>query len=385
MKPFFADQYGLLAASDCSEQGFNVFFQNPCDPYNRTLAYSRVWLTFSYLGLHARHNTIFGIAIISSFLITTVLSVKPRKFNELIISALLLSSPAVMLGVERGNSDLIIYTLCVGGVYFITQGNLLLKIISYFIFILAFLLKFYPIASLILLINHIKTKKVFYYISTSIIILISIYIYVTFNDLIMIKNNIQIPYDFFLSFGSEELIRLLNIKVNTLYVSLPIIFMTIIIGFYISEILKNINNDIDTRVIYLFLAGSANLCLCFFININYSYRCVYFLCCLPYFFRLKEHNQSVAIKSIVYAFYFFMLSVVWAEFFIYWVGDPAVMSIFKISMMDAIKNIQIVKHASSWGASLTLLVFFFAIIKSSLVEKLSFNVKSDSTPKGLRT
>ena len=383
MKPFFADQYAILAAADCSQQGLNVFLQNPCDPYNRIHVYSRLWLVISQLGVHTQHNTFFGITIICSFLFAAVLSIKPTNLKELLIAVLFLSSPAVMLGVERGNSDLIMYTLCVGGVYFLTQRSFVFTCFSYLVFTLAFSLKFYPIASFVILIKHIKKIQIFYCVATFLVILISVYVAVTFNDLLIIKKNIPNPDDFFMTFGAKELIKLLDLRFNIIYVSFPLIIFTIIIGSYLSNELEIINSNIDIREILLFLAGTANLCLCFFVNINYHYRCVYLLCCLPYFFSLKEYKLNFSIKMMVYVFYFFSFSCVWAEFFIYWVGEPAIQSILKISMMDAIRNIQLLKHASSWGFSMILLIFFFAIIRSALFEKLYLPSPLYFTPKKL--
>lgn len=369
MKPFFVDQYAILAASDCSQQGFDVFVQNPCDPYNRIHVYSRLWLIFSYLGIHVQHNTFFGVVIVGSFLIATALSIKPKTKYELIVSVLLLSSPAVMLGVERGNSDLIMYTLCVAGVYLLARKNLILKSFAYCFLMHAFFLKLYPVASFIILVEYIKKIKTFYFVTTIVAVFISIYMYVTFNDLVMIVKNIPKPDDLFMTFGSKELLKMLNIKSNIIYISFPLILFSIIIGHYLSDMIKSVNRNINSREILLFLAGAANLCLCFFVNINYHYRCVYLLCCLPYFFRLKEQRVNSTIKMMTYAFYFFMFSIVWAEFFIYWVGDPAIMSMLKMSMMDAIRNIQLLKHTSSWGVSLILLIFLSASIQSSVAEK----------------
>lgn len=372
MQPYFADHYAILAASDCAQQGLDVFAQNPCDPYHRVHVYSRLWLVFSYLGIHAQHNTLFGIAIICTFLLAVVLSVRPRKIDEVILSAVLLSSPAIMLGVERGNSDLIMYTFCVVGVYLLAQASLLSTILANLFLLFAVFLKFYPVASFVVLVEFFSKRETFYKIISCVALIIAAYVCVTYTDILTIVKNLPKPDAFFMTFGARELLKLVNMNNWYLSIVLPAILAAVLAGMSLSATLKKMHENIESRVLLLFLAGAANLSVCFFTNLNYHYRCVYLLCCLPYFFRVREHAPNCAIKSMVYVFYLCMIPTVWAEFFMYWAGDPAVLSILKIPMMEAIRDIQVMKHAGAWGVSLIVLIFFFAIVRDSIAAKLFF-------------
>ncbi|MBV8480600.1 MAG: DUF2029 domain-containing protein [Actinobacteria bacterium] len=87
---------------------------NPCDPLDRPANYPSIWLFPSHLGLGPGNTVALGVLTACLFF-SAALVVIPRGSGACagVIYALALCSPSVMLGVERGNADLLIFALIV--------------------------------------------------------------------------------------------------------------------------------------------------------------------------------------------------------------------------------------------------------------------------------
>lgn len=110
--PLFFDLHSITSGWECTRMGIDVLVSNPCDPGLRPPNYPRIWMAPAELGLGQESSVVIGVAMLVVFFVTA-LAVLPKDASAACAVALAaaLCSPAVMLGVERGNVDLAMYVL----------------------------------------------------------------------------------------------------------------------------------------------------------------------------------------------------------------------------------------------------------------------------------
>jgi Glycosyltransferase family 87 len=148
LSPPFADLRFITSAWQCINEHVPVHSLNPCDPLNRRVDYPAIWFFPAALGLGENSTTSLGILLALAFLLSAV-AVVPRDTGEreAFIYSLAVCSPAVMLGVERGNTDLIVFVLLVAAAASLSHRHDSL-ILGAGALLLAAVLKLFPILTL---------------------------------------------------------------------------------------------------------------------------------------------------------------------------------------------------------------------------------------------
>ncbi len=120
---WFADLRNVTAAWDCTRKGTAVLPSNPCDPYGRPANYPRLWLLPYHLGLGQGDTFALGLVVAGLFFAAAVAVLPGRAgWGTTAVYALVLCSPAAMLGVERGNVDLLLFALVATAVLVSRRG-----------------------------------------------------------------------------------------------------------------------------------------------------------------------------------------------------------------------------------------------------------------------
>ncbi len=112
MQPPGVDACTISGASLSLAQGLDPLQQNPGDVLGRPLNYPRVWLVLAWLGLRPEHTPWLLVAFFTAFAagaLALVALVRTRAQGLWL--ALAVWSPAIWLGLERGNSDLFVFGL----------------------------------------------------------------------------------------------------------------------------------------------------------------------------------------------------------------------------------------------------------------------------------
>jgi hypothetical protein len=116
IEPRFIDWHALLAASDCQALGIDPFKENPCDSFRRKHIYGSIWLYLSNFRLNRSDVFWSGLCFfVLPYIITASLTLNPSTLKQFILALSLILSPASLLGIERANADVAIYSLIVGG------------------------------------------------------------------------------------------------------------------------------------------------------------------------------------------------------------------------------------------------------------------------------
>ena len=152
VEPFrfpFLDIHAVLAAAECGRQGIEVYLSNPCDVLGRPHSYSPLWLAITPGALGGRATGWVGLSLDLLFLLSLAAVLRPRSAKELLILGSAVASPMTVYALERANNDLVVFLLVIcGGTLFI--GRRRYRLFAYVLFVTAGLLKYYPLALLIL-------------------------------------------------------------------------------------------------------------------------------------------------------------------------------------------------------------------------------------------
>lgn len=141
--PPFADMRFLTSAVETHRAGGDPFVFSPFDPWLRPLNYPRVWLLLSGIGITANQTIMLALILAAAFYTATALLVGRTTVIEGLVYGVLLCSPPAMFAVERGNVDLLIFTLlAVAALVFAYKAGVYW---SYVLVLLAAVLKLYPI------------------------------------------------------------------------------------------------------------------------------------------------------------------------------------------------------------------------------------------------
>jgi hypothetical protein len=142
--PPFADSRNITSGAESHALGYDPLIHNPRDPWGRPMNYPRIWQLLSYLGIGQQDTIYFGIAFAALFFSGVFLATGSTGQRTALAMACCIFSPAVLLGLERGNNDLLIFFLLAVSIRVIKKSPVATAILIG----CAFLLKLYPILAI---------------------------------------------------------------------------------------------------------------------------------------------------------------------------------------------------------------------------------------------
>jgi hypothetical protein len=299
MRPHFADLRVITSASETYAQGIDPLIMNPSDQLQRPLNYPRIWQSLFKIGVDVNHTTGIGVSLILLFFIGNYLFLQKSGAIAVVFVMLALFSPAVLLGIERANIDLLMF--------FILSTAIVLANKSYgyslCLVLFAFILKLYPIFGLTVLLR--KDKLTIYKIVLLVIVTVGLYVIITYNDLALISR--ATPRSIVLSYGIDVFwmkMSSYNHIAGIIYKGLSYILLVLVIGkaFTDSENTAkylSISNDCD-YCFDAFRVGGAVYIGTFLIGNNWDYRLMFLLFVIPQLIKWSRSDvKKIAVLSIV--------------------------------------------------------------------------------------
>lgn len=140
----FIDLYVFPAARHELAAGRDPALANPTDPMARPYNYPRVWLAFLRHPADAKIIQVLGVGMAVAALAALLACWGRLTPGQGLMGGLLLCSPAVMLGVERGNTDQIIFCLMAAGIMLGWQPGPARRLATTALWLAAAALKLYP-------------------------------------------------------------------------------------------------------------------------------------------------------------------------------------------------------------------------------------------------
>ena len=286
LTPSFADFRSYQALPLTIEKGLDPYINHEYDPWKRPFNLPIIWFYISkYLNLINEINFKIFIFLYISLFIFCVIQIIELTENIIgkILVILAAFSASSILALERGNTDLLIFSLvfiaCI-------QKKLFLSLL---ILITASILKLFPIFSFV--INFENKKKVF----LSILGILLVF-FILLSDLKYFFYNTHSTFNTGLTFGirpiilgffkSLERVGLNNIEMNNLYFIIGYLFILffslLLFLFFLIKNKKKKSVDFINLKNRLFLAGSSIYCCSFIFFSSFDYRLIFLIMTIPY-------------------------------------------------------------------------------------------------------
>jgi hypothetical protein len=289
----FLDLRSVTSGWDCARRHLGVWPENPCDPLGRPENYPRIWMAASALGLGADDTFALGYGMVAVFFVAALL-VLPREApaRYAVVYGIALCSPAVMLGVERGNVDIALLPL-------IVAAGLLLRRTPYgpqaasALILVAAILKLFPIAAIGMLTGLPRRSAA---ISVSLVGgLFAVYALATFHDIETIER--VLPQDDNYQYG----LKIVGGWLGRLVTLGPMWEVAIVIAAFTGAIVLRRRLGVDTtpsRELDLFTAGAGIYVATFALLRSYDYRLVFLLLTIPQLLRWASQVRALPIGTL---------------------------------------------------------------------------------------
>lgn len=198
--PTFLDMRSITTAWDCERRGIDPLPLNPCDSRERPANFPRLWLLPGRAGLGEGATVPLSVLSALAFFVAVLCFVGPLDLREGAVLALALCSPAVMLGVERGNVDLLIVALVASALMAFRARRPATRLLSHGMFLLAAVLKIFPLFSFVVLARQ---RRRWLFAAAAVVLLFLLDVALTFDDLLTIRR--VVPQEVHLSYGAGVL------------------------------------------------------------------------------------------------------------------------------------------------------------------------------------
>ncbi|MDX1377884.1 MAG: hypothetical protein R3307_03475, partial [Anaerolineales bacterium] len=112
--PPFKDFRLIPGSAESYRNGFEPSIENPYDPNGRIFNYPFFWRLFFYTGITQDDTIWIAVTMLVLFFAGVMLFPQRLSIFGAVLMLLVVFSPASMLLYERGNADLIVFSICVG-------------------------------------------------------------------------------------------------------------------------------------------------------------------------------------------------------------------------------------------------------------------------------
>lgn len=288
--PEFADMRTVQGALHSLNEGFDPQINNPGDPWGRSMNYPSIWIsTAEIFNFEVESNfKIFVSMMVLIFL--SCCSLLLKQYPSLTLLALCFSG-ATLLAVERGNNDMIIFSL----LYFsVTIGGGIYGLVLLF----ATLLKVFPILAFPAFCYSVKTTFIMFVVAVIAMLML-------LPELSSIKNST--PVSAGLSYGSASVAKafqsMLNFNFPSHVISVVIIF-TAFVAWKLDFLRKRLSfSESNKHAKQMFLVGAYVYVGTFFLSSNWDYRLIFLLLCVPYLMSLDDrYLRNLISLSLIIAF-----------------------------------------------------------------------------------
>ena len=298
MQPRFADLLNLTGGYETILSGQDPLYKNPFDPWGRPMNHPRiVQYIMTWIGIGREGNFGLGIFVNCAFLAGVLLAFRTIDKKTAIILSLVLFSPAVVLGIERGNHDLFIFFL----VSLVAMSSRY-RIASIPLLLCASFIKLFPIFGSIYLLRF-KSSH-FWFSFVGILTVFILYLFYNQDDLGQIFSSTQKGGS--LSYGYNVIITNLDPKHlsrSRLYSFVPAMAIIILTSAYYFGLKDRprlagqaFNEHID-----MFRLGAAIYIGTFLLGNSWDYRLMYLLFAVPQLVQWATGRQLrlIAILTII--------------------------------------------------------------------------------------
>lgn len=293
---YFLDTFALLASNDAVTAGLDPYKYNPFDPLHRPHVYSHWWLYLRDLGLTRADTWWLGGTILLAFLATALARLRPASPRELLWQFAVFSSPCILLALERGNNDLVVFLVLAPVVPCLLASRRLVRLIPAGLVAVAMGLKFYPaVAGLVLLAGAGDARETRLRVIFAGALLVIVFVNVH-EDMVRFAS-IGPKAIGFMTFGAINFPEELGLAPDAAkrFVLATLVGLVLVAGMARRRIFAGWAGPGPHRAEWLyFILGSVLLTGCFFAGTNYGYRWIFALWMAPWLWRLAHDTSAPA-------------------------------------------------------------------------------------------
>lgn len=290
----YADLRLISSAIKCEEQGRNTQIENPCDFASRTFNYPRFWLNLKSLGLSEENNSLFGVGVSILYFICVLLIFQRTTFVEGILVSSMLISPSLMLGVERGNTDLVVFLILTLAIIGWRQNYR--RFLPYVLFGFAATLKLYPVLTFAT-----SLREGYRRMWLPLLLILSLFSLniVLLQEQLPAINRGSTQFEFY-SYG----LRVCQMHLE--HFKMPLIFSSQVFLFGILSLFTLCGSQLLPKQLRLdpfgwrldaFRLGSSIYCGTFLVRANWDYRLIFLLFTVPQLLMWAKHVHETRLFS----------------------------------------------------------------------------------------
>jgi hypothetical protein len=304
LQPPFFDMHVINDYAACAAKGVDAYSPEACNADNFNIPPTWLWLGF--LGIGGSDSSWVSAAVIAATGIVAVLLFRGRSWSYGVVALTAIISPSVMMGVERGNLDLLILAL-VGSAALIYEERRAGRACAAFAFLgLGVALKLFPMFCISLVSRFSRQTFIF---ASAIAALSLIYLDMTMKYIVLIRRNV--PTTFILSYGYKAIflgvdhmrseaglipIGLANTWLPAFTAAAVLICAAALAGKSFRNGRKFCSVDRSSAGT-AFLFGAGIYCGTYLLGTNFIYRLMFLLLCVPQLqdwqIRLWEGDQAI--------------------------------------------------------------------------------------------
>ncbi len=285
LQPPFFDTHVVIDYAKCASQGVDPYIPHACNPANFNIP--PIWIWIGRVGNSA---VWFSCGMIAAAAAIIIALFRGRPAADGVIALIGILSPSVLMGVERGNADLLIFAITGAAALIYNNERIGRHFWATMLVTLAIILKLFPMFTIALAARRGRRDLLYAVLLSAIsfIYLIAIYKYI-----LLIRSNV--PTTFILSYGYKSLflgLDHLRSEADLPPLGLADTWVPILVtGFMLAcasaAALGNLYSSgvpckVATNVAgTAFVFGSSIYCGTFLLGTNFIYRLTFLLLCLP--------------------------------------------------------------------------------------------------------
>jgi len=276
----FADLRSVTSSWDCERRGVSTFPSNPCDPFHRPANYPRVWTQLGHFGLGQADTVPIGVAVGVIFFVAALAAAGPLTLVEGAVYGAALLAPATLLGVERGNVDLLMFALVAFGTMLVRRSAWL----GAAPIALAAVLKIFPGFALAMLLR----KRLRWPAAAAALVALVAYGIATFDDIRTLRS--VIPRETVNSYGAGVVVQSLRLAgvswtqsaSEVRYVRLAVVALGLLLALTLVLVVRRGRaGGADERRLDAFWAGAGVYVGSYVFGSNFDYRLAFLVLCVP--------------------------------------------------------------------------------------------------------
>jgi len=296
--PYFVDLEILLCGVDAIREGLDPY-QAMCFEGEAYFNYPYIWGFLSVFTFFTASNHIYiGLAMLILFMAVVYKFIGKLNFKESLFYTLILISPSIMLGLERGNSDVLIFLMLMLIPLLFYRS----KLGTSLIIVVASFLKLFPIGAIVAVLLGLKqTMKYKLLLFSSACLALVVYLLAFKDNIIQVSDKTPRPFkEASYGLGGLPSFVMDTFQIDSSKTWLVFLFFgLVVVAIFLLLVYKakfSIENHqlLSDRKGIAFLMGSGIFLITCLIGYNWEYRLLFLLFAMPQVFFWIRHSLNLA-------------------------------------------------------------------------------------------